>query len=562
MNFAGEDVDSLLNEALEKVRLQIRTADRVVFLLQEGRALAVKAAHGRPGREMPVEQVSRSILRRVRRTGRTLFLSDALADNGLGPRKSIQEIGQRSVICAPLKASGKVIGLLYADTVSVIAAFTPAHLDWVNEMTWALNKQLEPLLPQHYETMLDGTSPTASFVEPIVSVPITPGMTELKKAASVFKARERVPLRRFDIARRSRPKKTKASTKKLQEIRIKGIELATFYRALASMLSSGITVHRALDVLADQVSPVSSVARSLHDEVVSGCRLSVAMSRFPNTFGAVHRSLITVGEETGSLDTLTDSLATFVEQQVGLRGRLFAAMTYPTIVVSLCIMGCMLAPPLFLNDFFETLKAANMQLPLLTRGVMALSNALWSPLLWAALGGMGWFALGAWRRAKTNRVLMKRIEETIRKVPVFGELRQNFVLTDYMQTLAIQLEAGLRLDKSLLLSASVSGTIYLQDKTDAVVEMIKEGSTLSYGLQRAKVFPTSVVEFLKLGEETGKMAECCRYSEALLREKAEHTLEVAEALLEPLAMAVVGFLVGIVALACMLPLVKMFETFL
>lgn len=158
--------------------------------------------------------------------------------------------------------------------------------------------------------------------------------------------------------------------------------------------------------------------------------------------------------------------------------------------------------------------------------------------------------------------MMRRVEEATLKLPVLGELRQNFVLTDYMQTLALQLEAGLRLDKSLLLSAAVSGTIYLQDKTDSVVEMIKEGSSLSYSLHRAKVFPSSVVEFLKLGEETGKMAECCRYSEALLREKAEHTLEVAEALLEPLAIAVVGFLVGIVALACMLPLVKMFDTFM
>jgi hypothetical protein len=93
LTFEANDLDGLLKEALVKVRDQIRTADRVIFLMQEGRQFAIKAAHGgRPGRQLPVEKVSRSILRRVRRTGRTLFLSDAMSDNGLGPRRSIQEI--------------------------------------------------------------------------------------------------------------------------------------------------------------------------------------------------------------------------------------------------------------------------------------------------------------------------------------------------------------------------------------------------------------------------------------------------------------------------------------
>jgi type II secretory pathway component PulF len=114
----------------------------------------------------------------------------------------------------------------------------------------------------------------------------------------------------------------------------------------------------------------------------------------------------------------------------------------------------------------------------------------------------------------------------------------------------------------LLLSATVSDNAYLQERTLWVVDHVKSGDSLSFALRRARVFPRAVVEFVQLGEETGKMSDCLRYSEALLRERAEAALEIAQAMMEPLAISLVGILVGVVALACMLPLVRMFEAFL
>ena len=266
--FASSDVDGLMQEALEKVTGQIRTADRVVFLLQEGRQLAIKAAHGgRPGKEVPAERVSRSILRRVRRTGRTLFLTDALTDNGLGPRQSIQEIGQRSVICAPLKANGRVVGLVYADTVSLIAAFTPAHLKWMNTLTDSLNEQLGPLIPRGMETMIDehtmapGDDPDSELVLPLQpknTVSAAPVRNFKSDPSDMLLAPDKTPL----AAPLSPAQKAAARAKMRRKDPMKIMDLATFYRGLASMLSAGITVHRALDVLGDQGSTISPVARS------------------------------------------------------------------------------------------------------------------------------------------------------------------------------------------------------------------------------------------------------------------------------------------------------------
>lgn len=565
--FASSDVDGLMQEALEKVTGQIRTADRVVFLLQEGRQLAIKAAHGgRPGKEVPAERVSRSILRRVRRTGRTLFLTDALTDNGLGPRQSIQEIGQRSVICAPLKANGRVVGLVYADTVSLIAAFTPAHLKWMNTLTDSLNEQLGPLIPRGMETMIDehtmapGDDPDSELVLPLQpknTVSAAPVRNFKSDPSDMLLAPDKTPL----AAPLSPAQKAAARAKMRRKDPMKIMDLATFYRGLASMLSAGITVHRALDVLGDQGSTISPVARSLHDDVVNGHRLSVAMARFPHVFSAVQRSLIRVGEETGSLDILANSLAEHVEERIKLRGKVISALTYPAIVGLICFMGCMLAPPLFLNDFFESLKSTEVRLPWLTVTVIGISNALWSPWLWLALAAAAALVHRAWRLLDSKPDWKKELEMRVLRIPIIGPVHQAFFLLGFVQTLALQLEAGLRLDKSLLLSASVSGNSFLQERTRWIVDNLKTGADLSHSMHRSKIFPRTVVEFVALGEETGKMGQSLRFSELYLKERAESALETAETLMEPLAICLVGVLVGIVALACMLPLVRMFEAF-
>lgn len=566
MNFQSSDVNSLLKEALERTTGQIRTADRVVFMLQEGRQLAIKAAHGgRPGKSLPAEKLSRAILRRVRRTGRTLFLADALEDSGLGARQSIQEIGQRSVICAPLKANGRVVGLMYADTVSMIAAFTPAHLRWVNQMTESLNEHLEPLISRHMETILDERMVGA---EEEVELTITPLVAEANPIQQVleggvgsglpgltFQDPKPIHYKHSDKTRRTRaPKDIFESQLSLQE-------LASFYRGFASMLLAGITVHRALDVLSAQDSPSAPIAKELHDRIMAGHRLSSSMKKFPRVFNSVHCSLVRIGEETGCLDILSGSLADHVESRMVLKGKIINALTYPVIVMAFCFLGCLAAPPLFLNDFFATLEGANAPLPWITQMVLALANVLWSPLLWVVLGLGAAVGYQCWKKLRSQRALVMAWEERLLEIPVLGEVRRSFFLLDFIQTLALQLESGMRLDKSLKLSAQVTNSPYFQDKTQWVVEQLNEGDSLSFSCRRAGLFPGVVVEFIALGEETGKMAESCRFAENLLRERAENALETAEALMEPISIALVGLLVGIVALACMLPLVRMFEAF-
>lgn len=541
----SETVDGLFEESLGLIRRHVRDADRVVLLLQELKVLSVKAVFGSKAASMVVkEQVSRAIVRRVRRTGRPLRIADALEDSGLSPRGSIQEIGQRSVLCVPLKDNSLVIGFIYVDSLSLVEAFSDSDMNWLGRLAIVLSRRLEMLMPAHLDEL-----------------------ARLSEAAPVNRRKRKKNLQTFGIdlikTVRSYPGNFQALRPNLEAIkqRPRAIERCSFFRAMSAMITAGVSIDRSLQVLSEQDSRMAKVAGSLQDDIVSGRPLSSAMSRFPSVFNRVQVSMIAVGENSGTMDTVLLALADAEERQVGTRGRAISALIYPAAVLGFVVVGCLLAPPLFLNDFFRTLADSGVSLPPLTLAVMYVSKTLWSPFFWALVA----FAVVGLRvlylRWKDSPRLALRSEELLRKVPVLGELASQVCQLAFVRSLALQLEAGLYLDKSLVLASRTSGSRLLEDKTVEIVEGLKNGASLGFSIERSRVFPRLVVEFLKMGEETGRLSQSCQFAENLLRAKLEAAIEVAEALVEPLSMALVGFLVGLVALACMLPLVKMFEAF-
>jgi type II secretory pathway component PulF len=298
------------------------------------------------------------------------------------------------------------------------------------------------------------------------------------------------------------------------------------------------------------------------DDISKGFPLSRAFSRYPHIFGTDVRSLVRVGENSGTLDISLEKLARSLERDTALRGQVISALTYPVLVACFCFVGCMLAPPLFLNDFFHTLQEAHSNLPWLTTVVMHLSALLWHPATWVT-AGLSVAALPFLRRSFFKRPnLVKAFENFVLEIPVLGEVVKDLVVLKFVRALGLQLEAGLYLDQALKLSAESSGSLALAEETDRVVARLLGGESLGFALGRSDFFPPDLVEFVRVGEETGKLGEMCTVVESLLTQKTEYSIEVGKALVEPAAMACVGILVGTVALACLLPIVKMVQNFL
>lgn len=339
-------------------------------------------------------------------------------------------------------------------------------------------------------------------------------------------------------------------------------EQAVFFRSLACLLSSGVTLLGAMNTLSETKSPMSPVAAHLAVDLNKGIPLSSAMSRFPRLFSIDVRSLIAVGEKGGSLDVTMDLIAREVEKQWALWERVKGALTYPMIIAFFCLAGIVLAPPLFLNDFFENLQNSQVQLPLLSRLIMNTSKAVTSPYTPPVLLLTAMLAAQLWKWVKRSKRARREGERLLLSTPVVGEVFSNLRSLQFYRALGLQLEAGLYLDRSLKLSAQVCGSPGFQEEIGAAVERIKAGETLSFSLLRSGLFPRLSVEFIKVGEETGKVPEMCRAVERLLTQETEHAIEMGQAFIEPVTMAVLGIITGLIAIGCLLPLIRMIQNVL
>lgn len=521
IRFTSMEEGKLFSEAIELCRAGLRRADRILILIQDGNSLNIKDSYGSKAAFVTLKrEISSAIIRRVRRKNRAIYINDAMVDEELSPRQSIRRIGQRSVLCTPINSRGQYIGILYADSVSVIGAFGDTELRWSIRLATALGKRLGQLEPREKKKSFTGPATAKEFE----SAPIG------AKAA---------PL--------PRPKPE---------------EKVVFLRSLACMLGSGFPIHGALDLLAEGQDRMAPYAVSMAEAVSKGLPLSRAFARHPDLFGKDVINLLIVGENSGTLDEVTSTIADAEEKQMVMRGKVISALTYPAVVFGFCALSCLLAPPLFLNDFFANLdQTSNVALPWLTRMVMAVSAALWNPALWIGLITIALLTRYIIREASTSAYLVRQAESLLLGAPVLGETYRNIVVLRFARALGLQLGAGMYLNRSVLLAGESSGSPLLLEEAGVVVQRVKAGESFSFALDRSQFFPKTLVEFIRVGEETAKLPEMCGFIESLLTARAEASIETAQAMIEPLAMSIVGFLVGIVAMACLLPLVQMVQAF-
>ena len=524
--------ESLFEEALQHCRKRFSSADRILILHQEHRTLSVRACYGNKAAfVVTTEEVSRAIIRRVRRTNRAIVIGDALNDEDLQASGSVKKIGQRSVLCAPVIMGGKTEGLIYIDSASLINAFNIEELRWAIRLATALSRALARL----------ERAESAELDKPPI-----PDAPKSRKVASSSR-----PTRTGEDGL-----ETPSHFRRLPRPSLS--DKAVFYRALACMLSSGFPVHSSLQLLSENDSKVAPFSAQLLEDVEKGVPLSRAMSRFPSLFPLDERHLIRVGENSGTLDNTAETIAQAVEQEVASRGRLSSALLYPTVVFAFCLILVLAAPPLFLNDFFNNLTQSGVELPWLSKGVMWGAAFLAHPVTL----GTG-FVIAVLARPTLRRFFQSRqFESWLLGVPVAGSVYRTLLTTRLVRALGLQLEAGLYLDASLRLAGAATGSEIVREEMESVIERVMNGNSLEFALRRSSFFPPLLTEFIAVGEETGKVPEMCIVIERLLTFELEEAIDTAQGLVEPMVMAVIGLMVGVVALACLLPLVRMVQNFL
>ena len=341
--------------------------------------------------------------------------------------------------------------------------------------------------------------------------------------------------------------------------KVKLKDLAIFSRQFATMINSGLSLLRALNILTEQTEnkELARVLGEVRNDIETGSSLSVAMSKHVEVFPPLMVNMTKVGEVGGFLDSVLLQVAANYEAEVRLRGKVKSAMTYPVVVFVMAILA-VIGMLLFIVPVFEAMfKDLGATLPLPTRFLVFLSGQI-KVLLPVGIIGLVGFSI-VWKRIKRDEKVRGVVDPLKLKLPVFGLLFQKIALARFARNLGTMLKSGVPILQSLDIVADTCGNIVLTRAVRAVQESVRTGESITAPLKEHAVFPSMVVQMMAVGEDTGALDTMLGKIAEFYDQDVEATTESLTALLEPLMIAFMGAIIGGMIVALYMPIFKIFD---
>jgi type II secretory pathway component PulF len=345
---------------------------------------------------------------------------------------------------------------------------------------------------------------------------------------------------------------------KFQSKRITPRMLETFTRLLSSLLAAGVPLSRALVILCKEASNPTAASKwkAIYDSVVEGVSLADSMATMPDTFPRVYVAMVSAGETGGFLDLVLAQIADFQAREKDLKSKVMAAMLYPAILLVLSI-GVLIVLMTFFVPRFQTMFAGfGGQLPLLTRIIVGVSYWIRHYGLFIAVGlAVVGFLVRNWLISERGR---RAWEGFILRVPALGPLLSQFAMARFCRMLGTLLNAGVPLVEALNVARRSIGNQILVDAVTNSIDRVKEGAQLGASLADCKtLFPSSVLEMVSVGEESGKLDQELVRIAAVTEGDLDRNLKTAVAFLEPLMLFFIAAFIGTIFIGMIYPIFAM-----
>lgn len=336
-------------------------------------------------------------------------------------------------------------------------------------------------------------------------------------------------------------------------------DLAIMARQLATMVSAGLALIRALAILAEQTEnkALTKVLQQVRSDVEAGVAFSSALAKHSQVFPPLMINMVRAGEVGGFLDEVLVSVAENFEDEVKLRGKIKSAMTYPVIVFIIAILA-MIGMLLFIvpvfSGMFESLGGT---LPLPTRILVWLSNFMkWAIVPMAvALGAFMYW----WSKHKNDQGVRERVDPWKLKVPVFGQIFRKLAVARFTRNFGTMIHAGVPILQALEIVGSTSGNVVIEHATRDVQDSVRRGESLAGPLAAHPVFPPMVVQMIAVGEDTGALDAMLQKVADFYDQEVEATTEQLTSLIEPIMIVVIGSIIGAMVIGLYMPIFGIFN---
>jgi len=378
------------------------------------------------------------------------------------------------------------------------------------------------------------------------------------QAAAIIRDRGLIPLS-FESASGTRKPSFMDRLRMISTVSLK--DKAVLFRQLATMISSGINLGSALEILGEQTKNqrLAASVREVKKLVDGGMSFSAAM-RTQKVFSVLMVSIVRAGEEGGVLDSSLERLATFLEKQQELRAKIYSAVSYPAVVVTFALGVVYILITFIVPRFAQVFDSMGIDLPAVT--TVTFKFAVWMSEKWYLfLAGVVTFIvlIILFNRMKATRPVMDRMKL---KLPVLGDIFYKTIMARTNRTLSALVEAGVPILMSLEMTSEVANNYVVEKAYIDMREAARRGQALGETVAKTKVFPIMVAHMITIGEQTGRLEEMLGKVADWFEQELDEKIKRLTAVIEPLLIIFVGGIVALVASAIFLPIVGAIQAML
>jgi type II secretory pathway component PulF len=333
----------------------------------------------------------------------------------------------------------------------------------------------------------------------------------------------------------------------LRNIRLSGGQIILFTEEMSDLLDAGMQLEPALKIMEgrNELSSIKSVASALRQQVREGNSLSSSLRLVSPSFGDLFCNLVAAGELSGSLPHLLRRQATFLVTMDDLRKKVVSALIYPAMIFVLGIGLIFLFMSYLVPQLTTLFQKTGRDLPLLTR-VLVQTSDVFSHYWWAIVAGIVIVVVGFLQliRTASGRRWWHR---TQLRLPLVGSVLRGRFYAQFSETMANLIANGIPLLNSLRLMTTAIGNLHIRGLMEKVVEMVREGGSLSRALQRTGEFPSLFIDMIAVGEQTGDLAKALERVGRRYDKELNLKIQRLTAMVQPVVILVMAAMVGVIA---------------
>jgi len=334
-------------------------------------------------------------------------------------------------------------------------------------------------------------------------------------------------------------------------------DLSLLLRQLGFLIQVGISVPQAIEMAAKQINKKSfqDILLEVSKDVSEGLTVGQAMQKRKDVFPPLLISLVITGEETGQLDRTMLLASEYYEKIAKIKGKIKSASFYPSFVL---IIATIITTGIiyFLVPIFASIyKGFGASLPLPTLVLMKTSDFLHENIL-KFIVALVIFIIIFKRLYQNNKEFRKRIETTLLKLPVLGNVFHKIMMNSFATSLSSLFSSGVSLDRALDLMAQTSSMEIVKEGTEKASKMIKEGSPLWSALNDTKLFDDLFISMVRIGEETGRLDDLLQSIVRFYEDEVDKTIDAMISLIEPTMIVIIGGIIGVILIALYMPIFK------